>query len=284
MNFEPFFRTPAGATVACVQRRGSARSLRQPVRPHWARVIRRLAPMAMALGLALPMSGAFANGDVVRSAVEGWLKLMKVTATIDGVQKTPIAGLWEVRLGSDLIYVDEKGRYGLVEGQMIDLKSRRNITQERLDELMRINFAELPLDLALKQVNGNGKRSIAVFEDPRCPHCKNLRRELLKLENMTVYTFPYPILSQESEDKTRAVLCLSPAERMKVWNDLVLDGKSPEEPKASCDAPVARLLELGRKYKVTGTPTIFFTNGRRVPGGVPADRLRQLIDENSTKS
>jgi thiol:disulfide interchange protein DsbC len=80
---------------------------------------------------------------------------MKVTATIDGVQKTPIAGLWEVRLGSDLIYVDEKGRYGLVEGQMIDLKSRRNITQERLDELMRINFAELPLDLALKQVNGN---------------------------------------------------------------------------------------------------------------------------------
>ncbi|NDC09803.1 MAG: hypothetical protein EBZ75_10760, partial [Oxalobacteraceae bacterium] len=99
-----------------------------------------------------------------------------------------------------------KGAVSL-DGRMIDLKSNRNITQERIDELMRINFSDLPLDLALKQVNGNGKRVLAVFEDPRCPHCRNLRRELIKLENATIYTFPYPILSQESEDKSRAVWC-----------------------------------------------------------------------------
>ena len=234
--------------------------------------------------LLLAGSGTvFANSDVVRSAVESWLKGMKVAVAVEGVQKTPIAGLFEVRLGSELIYVDEKGRYGLVDGRLIDLKSNRNITQERLDELMRINFSELPLDLALKQVNGTGKRVLAVFEDPRCPHCRNLRRELLKLENATIYTFPYPILSQESEDKSRAVWCSAAGDRMKAWNDLVMDGKNPDEPKVSCDAPVARQLELGRKYKISGTPTIFFSNGRRVPGGLSGDRLRQMVDENSTK-
>jgi len=249
----------------------TARAISRP----WA-----VAAMAMLLAVSGP---AAANTDVVRSAVESWLKGMKVAVVVEGVQKTPISGLYEVRLGSELIYVDEKGRYGLVDGRLIDLKSNRNITQERIDELMRINFSELPLDLALKQVNGNGKRVLAVFEDPRCPHCRNLRRELIKLENATIYTFPYPILSQESEDKSRAVWCSTGSDRMKVWNDLVMDGKSPEEPKSSCEAPIARQLELGRKYKISGTPTIFFTNGRRVPGGLSGERLRQMVDENSTK-
>ena len=239
---------------------------------------------SMLTALLLAGSGpVFANSDVVRSAVESWLKGMKVAVTVEGVQKTPIPGLFEVRLGTELIYVDEKGRYGLVDGRLIDLKSNRNITQERLDELMRINFSELPLDLALKQVNGTGKRVLAVFEDPRCPHCRNLRRELLKLENATIYTFPYPILSQESEDKSRAVWCSAAGDRMKAWNDLVMDGKNPDEPKASCDAPVARQLELGRKYKISGTPTIFFSNGRRVPGGLSGEKLRQMVEENSPK-
>jgi thiol:disulfide interchange protein DsbC len=252
-----------------------ARAIAQAIERHWA---------AFAVALFVATSGPVAaNTDVVRSAVESWLKGMKVGVAVEGVQKTPIAGLYEVRLGSEMIYVDEKGRYGLVDGRLIDLKSNRNITQERIDELMRINFSDLPLDLALKQVNGNGKRVLAVFEDPRCPHCRNLRRELIKLENATIYTFPYPILSQESEDKSRAVWCSTASDRMKVWNDLVLDGKSPEEPKSSCESPIARQLDLGRKYKISGTPTIFFSNGRRVPGGLSGDRLRQMVDENSTK-
>jgi thiol:disulfide interchange protein DsbC len=239
-----------------------------------------VAAMAMLLAVSGP---ALANTDVVRSAVESWLKGMKVAVVVEGIQKTPISGLYEVRLGSELIYVDEKGRYGLVDGRLIDLKSNRNITQERIDELMRINFSDLPLDLALKQVNGNGKRVLAVFEDPRCTHCRNLRRELIKLENATIYTFPYPILSQESEDKSRAVWCSTGSDRMKLWNDMVMDGKNPEESKSSCEAPIARQLELGRKYKISGTPTIFFSNGRRVPGGLSGERLRQMVDENSTK-
>lgn len=243
----------------------------------------RLVLSGLTVGLSLLTPLAHANPDVVRAAVESWLKTMKAPVTVDGVQKTPIAGLYEVRLGSELIYVEDKGRYGLIDGRLVDLKSNRNITQERIDELMRINFADLPLELALKQVNGTGKRVLAVFEDPRCPHCRNLRRELMKLENATIYTFPYPILSQESEDKSRAVWCGGPSDRMKLWNDLVLEGKSPEEPKASCEAPIARLLELGRKLKVSGTPTIFFSNGRRIPGGLSGDRLRQAVEENSPK-
>ena len=247
------------------------------------RVFSRICSSMLTAFLLAGSGTVFANSDVVRSAVESWLKGMKVAVAVEGVQKTPIAGLFEVRLGTELIYVDEKGRYGLVDGRLIDLKSNRNITQERLDELMRIYFSELPLDLALKQVNGTGKRVLAVFEDPRCPHCRNLRRELIKLDNATIYTFPYPILSQESEDKSRAVWCSAAGDRMKAWNDLVMDGKNPDEPKVSCDAPVARQLELGRKYKISGTPTIFFSNGRRIPGGLSGEKLRQMVDENSTK-
>jgi thiol:disulfide interchange protein DsbC len=224
-----------------------------------------------------PAPGA-ASADaapVIRAAVETWLQ---GRFKVDGVRRSPVPGIWEVQIGTDLIYVDEKGQHGFVEGQLVDLKSNRNLTQERIDELTAIRFQDLPLAMAIKQVNGKGTRQLAVFEDPNCGHCRNLRRDLLNVPDVTIYTFTLPILSADSEEKARRAWCAS--DRLKAWNDLMLQGKVPDN-KGSCDNPISKVAELGRKLKVTGTPTIFFANGKRLPGGVPAARLIKLIDENS---
>jgi thiol:disulfide interchange protein DsbC len=240
---------------------------------------RLLGAVALVLGIATPVA-AQAQAEVeatVRTAVEAWLQ---GRYKVDGVRKTPVAGIWEVQIGNDLIYVDEKGQHGFVEGNLIELRVNRNLTQERVDELNAINFKDLPLDLAIKQVIGKGSRVIAVFEDPNCPHCRNLRRDLLNVPDVTIYTFPYPILAADSDQKSRQAWCAP--DRVKAWNELVLQNKIPAN-NGTCDTPIPKVLELGRKLNVTGTPTVFFQNGRRVPGAVPAARLNRLIDDNSKR-
>ncbi|MEI7447087.1 MAG: DsbC family protein, partial [Burkholderiales bacterium] len=200
---------------------------------------------------------------------------------VDALRRSPVPGIWEVQIGTDLIYVDDKGQHGFVEGQLIDLKANRNLTQERIDEITAVNFKDLPLAWAIKQVNGKGTRQVAVFEDPNCGHCRNLRRDLLNVPDVTIYTFTLPILAADSKIKAAQAWCAS--DKVKAWNELMLQGRVPDN-KGTCDNPVEKVAELGRKLKVTGTPTLFFANGKRLPGGVPAARLNKLIDENSKAS
>ena len=240
-----------------------------------------LAALAFAAAPASAQAPSQADAAVqqqIRGSVETWLQ---GRFKVDGVKRSPVAGIWEVQIGSDLIYVDEKAQHGFVEGQLIDLKANRNLTQARIDEITAIRFEDLPLALAIKQVIGKGTRRVAVFEDPNCGHCRNLRRDLLTATDVTIYTFTLPILAADSEEKARRVWCTT--DRAKAWNDLMLQGKVPDN-KGTCDNPVAKVAELGRKLRVNGTPTVFFANGKRLPGGVPGDRLLKMIDENSKPS
>lgn len=248
-------------------------------------VRRALAALAAAVSFGAPAvaqsPSAPASAEAtaqVRSAVEAWLQ---GRYKVDGVRRTPVPGIWEVQIGTDLIYVDEKAQHGFVEGQLIDLKSNRNLTQERVDELTAVRFKDLPLQWAVKQVNGKGTRQLAVFEDPNCGHCKTLRRVLMTVPDVTIYTFPLPILAADSAQKAKQAWCAS--DRVKAWNELMLNGTVPDN-KGTCDNPVDKVSELGRKLKITGTPTIFFANGKRLPGGVPAERLLKLLEENSKAS
>jgi thiol:disulfide interchange protein DsbC len=227
------------------------------------------------MGLFAVMRPASANTEAVKIAVEAWLQGRH---KVDEVRKTPISGMYEVRIGTELIYVDDKGEHAFVEGELVNIKVNRNLTRERVEELTRIEFKDLPIDLALKQVMGNGKRKLAVFEDPNCGHCRNLRVELNKLENVTLYTFTYPILAKDSITKVEAVWCAK--DKLKAWNELMLTGRVPVND-GKCTNPVAKISEYGRKMKITGTPTLVFANGKRVPGGVPGAELRRLIDANS---
>lgn len=187
----------------------------------------------------------------------------------DAISKTPVPGVFEVRAGLDIFYVDATGQYAFVEGHLLDLKANHDITRERLEAAARIDFASLPLDLALKTVRGNGKRRLAVFEDPNCPYCKALHTLLGQLDDVTIYTFPYPGLSADSDAKARAALCAP--DRVKAWSELMRTGRAT--PAGPCQSGVDQLIELGNRLSIRGTPTVFFSDGRRAQGAVPPDQF-----------
>ncbi len=194
---------------------------------------------------------------------------------VDKITKTTYGGLYEIYAQDQIIYTDAKGNF-LLQGNLIDLKSGLNVTADRKSDLSRIDFNALPLDLALKVVKGNGSRKIAVFSDPDCPFCHRLETELVKITDVTIYTFLYPIdaLHPQAREKTKSILC-SP-DKIKAWNDYMLNNIQPTAA-TDCETPLAKLDALGEKYRITGTPTIFFTNGRKVPGAAPAEQLEKML-------
>ncbi|QEI09096.1 DsbC family protein [Pigmentiphaga aceris] len=195
-------------------------------------------------------------------------------AEIDSVTHTPY-GLYELRLGSQLIYTDEAVSY-VLQGNLIDVATRRNVTKERIDALMAVRFKDLPLDLAIKQVRGNGARKVALFEDPNCGYCKQLRQSMEGVDNVTIYTFLYPILSEDSMTKAKNILCS--ATPGKVWDDWMLKGRTPART-AGCDtSPIDRTLTFGQSIQVRGTPTIIFSDDTRVGGAIPADQFKAKLD------
>jgi len=193
---------------------------------------------------------------------------------IDEIRPTPMQGLYEVRMGTDLFYTDAQGNF-LIQGELIDTRARHNLTEARIQQLTRIHFDQLPLKDAITIVRGTGARKIAVFQDPNCSYCKRFERDLQNVDNVTIHLFLYPILGPGSAELSRNIWCAkNPA---KTWADHMLADKKP--PAAECDtAALQRNLAFGRQYKVTGTPTLIFADNKRVPGAISA----QTVEENLT--
>lgn len=192
---------------------------------------------------------------------------------VAGVKTTPFPGLFEVQLGADVVYVDANVDY-ILQGSLIDAKNRVDLTAARLEALSQVAFSSLPLDLAVKQVKGDGSRSMAIFEDPNCGYCKQLHQTLKDVKNVTIYSFLFPILTPDSTVKARNVWCAS--DRAATWTAWMTDGKKP--PEAQCDTPIDKVLALGHKLMVQGTPAIFFSDGSRINGAVPLETLNQKLD------
>ncbi len=216
---------------------------------------------------ALPARADEAN---VKKAVEAWLG-----GKVEGVRKAGILGLYEVNLGGEILYTDEKVST-IINGELIDGKTRRNLTRERLAKLMTIDFSALPLEHAVKIVRGNGKRTLATFEDPNCSYCKRMVKEMQAMTDVTIYTFLMPILSQDSVDKARNIWCS--ADRAKAWTDWMIGNVGPAVAQASCTAPTDKVVALGKKLGIRGTPTLFLSSGERIPGAVPLARLEQAME------
>jgi thiol:disulfide interchange protein DsbC len=195
-------------------------------------------------------------------------------AKVQSVVKTPYSGLFEVRIGNDIVYTDAKAQY-LFVGRVVDSQTYQDYTKDRVDEISRIKFSSLPLESALKTVKGNGARKIAVFEDPNCGYCKRFRNTLKDVDNVTVYTFMYNILSPDSAVKSKNVWCAP--DRSKAWDEWMLNGKQAPTAADSCATPNDKILALGQQLKVTGTPTIFFADGSRIPGAVDAKALEAKL-------
>lgn len=232
-------------------------------------MLKKLFPLALVSVLSL---SAVADEADIRKSMEA-----KLGTKVESVTRSGYMGLYEVYADGNIFYTDEKMTAIVVSGQLIDAKTMKNVTDERMKKLTAIKFSELPLDRAIKQVRGDGKRVLATFEDPNCGYCKRLAKDLLKLENVTIYTFLLPILSEDSVHKSKQIWCS--ADRAKAWNDWMVDGKAPSG-REDCDtAAVTKNQEFGRKLNITGTPTIFFADGERVPGAVPLARIEQKLSQ-----
>ena len=227
--------------------------------------------------LACSLSTAFAQEAQIRKNLA---ERIPALAKIDEVSKTPMNGLYEVRINdSDILYTDAEGNF-LLQGNLIDTRAKRNLTEERIDKLSAIEFDALPLKDAFIQVKGNGKRKLAVFEDPNCGYCKRFEKDLQKVNDVTIYTFLIPILSADSVEKSKNIWCAK--DKNKAWLDWMVRDQTPA--KASCDTTaLERNLAFGQKHKITGTPTVFFANGNRVPGAISAAEIEKQLVSASGK-
>ena len=227
------------------------------------------------LGAALLLCAAGASADeaAIRKNLGERLAEMK----IDEISKTPIPGLYEVRLGNDIFYADEQGNH-VIQGNIIDTRTRSDITQARINKLTAIDFASLPLKDAIVWKQGTGARKLVVFADPNCGYCKKFERDLQQVKDITVYTFLYPILGGDSPEKSKNIWCAK--DNGAAWRDWMIKGTAaPRSMGASCDTgALQRNVALGKKFRVNGTPALVFEDGKRVPGALPpAEVEKQLL-------
>jgi len=234
---------------------------------------RSISLLVLAAVLALP---ALAQEALIRKNIA---ERLPDFPKIDEVSKTPIPGLWELRIGNELFYSDEQGNH-VIQGTVFDTKAKVNLTERRIEKLTAIDFDQLPLKDAMVIKQGTGARKLAVFADPNCGYCKRFERDLLSVKDVTIYTFLYPVLGPDSNDKARSIWCSKDA--MKTWRAWMIDGVTPPKAMGACDtAAVERNSAFGRKYRVNGTPAILFEDGKRVPGAMPAAEVEKRLAEAS---
>jgi thiol:disulfide interchange protein DsbC len=222
-------------------------------------ILKRLAVVSL-----LTMSQfALADEASLKKAIEAAYPKFKVESVI----KTPYVGLYEVFMGGQIVYTDEKLTFLIAEGRLVDPKTKKDVTGERMEELTKVDFNSLPLEQAIKVVKGNGSRKLVVFSE---------QNELVNIDNVTVYTFLYPIeqLHPDAANKSKSIWCAS--NRVKAWQDWIFNNKLPGSA-ANCEVPLERVGELARKMGVTSTPTLIFSDGRRMLGAQPHKEIEKYL-------
>jgi len=225
---------------------------------------------------AVPVLAATSNDTVTApppeaAAIKKQLELKFPGAVVGVITKSPYFGLFEVQFDSQMVYTDAKAKY-IIVGSVYDVEAKVNLTEQRMRKLNRVDVASLPIDLAFKRVKGNGERKLIVFSDADCPYCAKLETELKAIDNVTIYTFLYPIdqLHPDSARKSRMIWCS--ADRVKAWDEFFASGTLPDNA-GECDNPVASTKTLGEKLRVQATPTLIFANGSVVPGAIPPEQM-----------
>ena len=241
--------------------------------------MKRIARAAAALVFALALvPAAFADEAAIRKNIS---ERVPDFPKIDEITKTSIPGLYEIRVGTDILYTDEQGNY-LIEGQLIETKTRTNLTEQRVAKLTAIDFKALPLKDAMVWKQGTGERKLVIFADPNCGYCKKFERDLLTVKDITVYTFLYPILGPDSTEKSKQIWCAK--DNAKVWRDWMIKG-TPIAESPTCDtSALSRNVALGRKHRINGTPGVVYEDGKMQPGAVGAEAVERQLAASRAKS
>ena len=230
-----------------------------------------------ALGLMLVAGAALADDAEIKKLIQERLPELPVQS----VKPAPMPGWYEIFSGNRIFYVDEKANFILV-GSIVDAKTKQNLTEERIRDLMRVKFDILPFEDAIKIVKGNGSRKLAVFEDPDCPYCKKLEADIEKLDNYTLYVFLYPIeqLHADATTKSKKVWCAK--DRAKAWHELMQNNQVPKN-KGDCETPIGRNVALASQLNINGTPALIFEDGRLAPGAIPKEQIEKFMSEATAK-
>lgn len=231
---------------------------------------RRLRLAALAL-FALSVPALAQTPADIRSALQ---KVMPGLPASTPILKTPYAGLYEVDVGSKIFYTDAKATF-LFAGEIFDTKNGTNITKARIDQLRKVNWKDLPFKDSFKVVYGDGKRQIAIFEDPYCPYCHKMEATLKEMSNVTLHVFLTPIIRPESVPQSRNVWCS--ADRGKVWEAWMLNQTEPPKAAASCVDPLKANIALAEKLQIPATPTLIFTDGSRIEGALPKEEVEKKL-------
>lgn len=231
------------------------------------------------IAVALFSQGAAADEAAIRKNIA---ERLPDFPKIEEVTKTPIPGVYELRIGTDIVYTDEQGDH-LIEGQLVDTRTRTNLTEARVSKLTAIDFAKLPLKDAIVWKQGTGARKLAVFADPNCGYCKKFEKDLQQVKDVTVYTFLYPILGGDSPEKSRNIWCAK--DSTKVWRQWMIEGTAIPQAAGPCDtSALQRNYALGKKHRINGTPGLVFEDGTHKPGAMSAAQIEQLLAASRTKS
>lgn len=218
----------------------------------------------LALTCSLTLLTGLANAQSEQQIRSELQKKLGANTKIKSVSTSPIPGIYEVLVGNEVVYTDANSKY-LIQGEIIELATGANLTEQRQADLSRIKWSELNQSNALKSVRGNGSRQMAVFSDPNCGYCKRLDKSLQQLDNVTIYTYLIPILSPDSAQKSKQIWCS--ANPQKTYIDWMINGITPSG-KSDCNTPLDKNMAFAKTHGITGTPTIFFTDGSRFPGAV----------------
>lgn len=230
---------------------------------------------ALALGAQARASEVAAGEQELSGKVAEKFKAMYPNTRFTGVRRAPVAGLYEISMGDNVAYADEQGRY-FIFGHLFDMQQQFDLTAQRSTGGKKVEFPSMFLNNAIKTVKGNGNRVVAIFSDPDCPYCKRLEGELAKLDNVTIYTFLFPLESIHPEAKARSIAVWCAADQRSAWSQAVLTGSVSSL--VACNNPINDNLVLGTALGIVGTPTLIAMDGRVLPGAAPAERIDQWLN------
>ncbi len=234
-----------------------------------------IAVATLAMATSLPAWAQ--NPAAIKANVE---RLTAGKVKVDQVQATPAPGIFQVISEGEIFYTDATGRYGLVGGALVDMQTQQDLTAPAVEKLTAVPFASLPLKHAIKQVRGNGKRQVAVFEDPNCPICRVFTKFVDQLDDVTVYRFMYPVIDPSSQSLARTAWCA--ADRAGAW-DQVMGGRRLAGPQECDVSGLVEILQFGEKHRIQNTPTVFLGNGKRLVGATPPDQFMAELEASARR-
>lgn len=196
---------------------------------------------------------------------------------IDSVRAAPVEGLYQVLMGTDVIYMSRDGNY-VLKGELLDINLKRNLTEDvRAGARLRL-IEGIDKDEYIEFAPERADAAIYVFTDVECGYCRKLHRDVPELNargiSVRYLAFPRNGMDSAVGREMRDVWCAAdrPAAMTAAKNRQSVSA-------ADCADPVAKHYALGRQLGIRGTPAIYLENGRMLPGYLTPDELEHQLPQ-----